>query len=180
MSGRLCCPGGSNPLLWHPLTENHGESPPVLPEEYWRSLGVGQSKECDVARISQDVAVFRKRVAFACKNRGWAEMGQLLQRFFDMHKDKLNREDLLQLDRILLGAPRLPTLLAAILAPKRLLITAVQLTTSSSWPSSAAKSPHRSSFRAASSICSSPSRCTGTPPPPRRRRPSDGGCIRGT
>ena len=85
---------------WKP---DPGERPPNFPEEYWRSLATSQVVGIDLTQMSKDIDSFRKRLAWACKNRGWAEMGKLLDDFFTLHKDSFSSEDLQLLHRILLG-----------------------------------------------------------------------------
>jgi succinate dehydrogenase flavin-adding protein (antitoxin of CptAB toxin-antitoxin module) len=85
---------------WKP---DPGEHPPNFPEKYWRTLAVSQVDDIEMTRMSKDIDSFRKRIAWSCKNRGWAEMGKLLDDFFSAHKDGLGIDDLRLLHRILLG-----------------------------------------------------------------------------
>ncbi len=77
-----------------------GEVPPELPEVRWRSLALGQ--DLGLVCKNEEIA-FQKRLHWSCKNRGWAEMGELLDSFYRHHIHDLSFAEQKQLSRILMG-----------------------------------------------------------------------------
>ena len=93
---------------WRP---DPGERPPLFPEEYWRSLALGGDTQLPPDGQT-DPQVARKQLLWACKNRGWAEMSQLLSAFVDSTNrlTELSDEEIKDLGRILKGKETLECL----------------------------------------------------------------------
>mmetsp|Transcript_23164 Transcript_23164/g.36230 ORF Transcript_23164/g.36230 Transcript_23164/m.36230 type:complete len:228 (-) Transcript_23164:508-1191(-) len=90
---------------WKPGAE---EKPATLPERYWRGLAEDTLESAKRARKSSGPAnagVQRKRLAWACKKRGWVEMEVLLKEFAESPQGlaRVPDAELEHLERILLA-----------------------------------------------------------------------------
>ena len=75
---------------------------PDMPEEYWRQLNEDLDKQASSNFDANNSEIFRKKLIWSARKRGWSEVGDLLNAFVDSGGiDRIKDEDLPSLGRLL-------------------------------------------------------------------------------